>query len=87
MSPFMPSMIAGDDYIPFGLEFVSPFVLGAIGAVLSVLDRSLDEDTRRGWAAASFLTGLLALPVVAAVAGLIEAIEWRINGPPLGICV
>jgi hypothetical protein len=83
--PFVPSMIAGDDYIPMGLEIMGPPVIGIIGAVLSLLHRSLEKDTRWGWAAVSASTGFVALPVLWMIGSVIEAIDWTVNGPPPGL--
>ena len=79
--PFVYSATAGDE-ASFGWMLIGLPALGATGAIIAWRARVLRERSRRGWAAASFLTGLFTVPVVYITTTLIEAIDWTINGPP-----
>jgi uncharacterized membrane protein len=79
--PFVYSATAGDQ-ASFGWMLIGPPTFGATGAVIAWRARAFKERSRRGWAAASLLTGLFTVPVVYITATLIEAIDWTINGPP-----
>jgi len=79
--PFVYSTTAGDQ-ASFGWMLIGPPALGAAGAIIAWRARPLGRRSRRGWAAASLLTGLFTVPVVYITATFIEAIDWTINGPP-----
>lgn len=80
--PFVYSATARDQ-ASFGWVLIGPPALGATGAIIAWHFRTLKQKSRRGWAAASLLTGLFTVPVVYIAATVIEAIDWTINGPPL----